>query len=83
MSLAVEARIGKKYAVYLPKSIAKAVGVKEGDKVLLRVEGEAIILEVIRDPIELALTGRKFASVKPEEVEAVSVEGQERFTSTP
>jgi len=69
--------------VYLPKSIAKAVGVKEGDKVLLRVEGEAIILEVIRDPIELALTGRKFASVKPEEVEAVSVEEQERFTSTP
>ncbi|MEM4412153.1 MAG: AbrB/MazE/SpoVT family DNA-binding domain-containing protein, partial [Thermofilum sp.] len=64
-------------------SIAKAVGVKEGDKVLLRVEGEAIILEVIRDPIELALTGRKFASVKPEEVEAVSVEEQERFTSTP
>ncbi|MCX8183258.1 MAG: AbrB/MazE/SpoVT family DNA-binding domain-containing protein, partial [Crenarchaeota archaeon] len=53
MSLTIETRVGKKYAIYLPKAIAKAVGVKEGDRVMLRVSGESIILEVIRDPIEL------------------------------
>lgn len=32
---------------------------------ILRVSGESIILEIIRDPIELAIAGKKFASVKP------------------
>lgn len=72
----METRVGKKYAIYLPKAVAKAVGVKEGDRVMLRVTGESIILEIIRDPIELALTGKKFAAVKPEEIEAISLEEQ-------
>ncbi|MBO3809972.1 MAG: AbrB/MazE/SpoVT family DNA-binding domain-containing protein [Candidatus Brockarchaeota archaeon] len=77
----METRVGKKYAIYLPKAVAKAVGLKEGDRVMLRVTEESIILEVIRDPIELALTGKKFASVKPEEIEAISIEEQAKNTA--
>ncbi len=83
MSLTVETRIGKKYAIYLPKAVAKAIGIKEGDRVMLRVSGESIILEIIRDPIELATVGKKFVSIKPEEVEAISLEEQAKQTENP
>lgn len=72
----MEARVGKKYAIYLPKAIVKAVGLKEGERVLLRVTGNKVVLEVLQDPIKLALSGKKFASVKPEQVEAISLEEQ-------
>lgn len=78
MSLTVEARVGKKYAIYLPKAVVEAVGLREGERVLLRVAGNTVFLESLRDPIELALSGRKFASIKPEQVEAMSLEEQAR-----
>lgn len=73
------ARVGRKYAVYLPRAVVEAVGLREGDGLLIRVEGGRIVLELVRDPIRLALAGRKFASVSPEEVEAVSLEEQARY----
>ena len=76
MSLTVKVRVGKKYAIYLPKAIVKAIGISEGERVLLRVAGNTVILESIQDPLELALSGKKFASVKPEQVEAISLEEQ-------
>lgn len=76
MSLAIEARVGKKYAVYLPRAVVEAVGLREGERVLLRVVENSVILETIRDPVELALSGNKFARIKPEEVEAISLEEQ-------
>lgn len=53
MSLAIKTRIGKKYAIYLPKAVVKALGLKEGEEVLLRVSGGALILEPLHDPIQL------------------------------
>jgi len=75
----VETRIGKKYAIYLPRAIVKALNLKEGDKITLKVVGTTIVIESIKDPIELALSAEKFASIKPEEVEAISVEEQEKY----
>jgi len=43
---------------------------------LLRVAGNTVILESLQDPIELALSGKKFASIKPERVEEISLEEQ-------
>ena len=74
MSLTVEARVGKKYAIYLPKAVVEAIGLKEGERVLLRVAGTTVILESLQDPIKLALSGKKFASIKPEQAEAISLE---------
>lgn len=76
MSLTVKTKIGRKFAVYLPKVIVEALDLKEGERVLLKVMGNALILESLKDPIELALSGKKFASVTPEQAEAISVEEQ-------
>jgi antitoxin MazE len=76
MTLIMEARIGKKYAIYLPKAIIEALGLKEGERVLLRVSGNTLILESLQDPIQIAISGKKFASMKPEQVEAISLEEQ-------
>lgn len=76
MSLTMEARVGKKYTIYLPKAIVEAIGLREGERVLLRVAGNTVILESLQDPIKLALSGKKFASIKPEQVEAISLEEQ-------
>ncbi|MGQ9469584.1 MAG: AbrB/MazE/SpoVT family DNA-binding domain-containing protein [Nitrososphaerales archaeon] len=76
MTLIMEARIGKKYAIYLPKAIIEALGLKEGERVLLRVSGNTLVLESLQDPIQIAISGKKFASMKPEQVEAISLEEQ-------
>lgn len=72
----MKSRVGKKYAIYLPKAVVEAIGLREGDKVLLRVAGNTVVLESLQDPLELALSGKKFASIKPEQVEAISLEEQ-------
>ena len=78
MSKAV-GKVGKKYAVYLPKSVAKAAGLKEGDKVEFEVSESAVALHAIRDPLELALRGSKFATVTADEIEETSMKEQERY----
>lgn len=82
MSLVVEARVGKKHALYLPKSFVEAVDLREGDTVLLKVSGNTVVLEVVRDPLHLAVSGKKFASVKPEQVEVISLEEQARYAKS-
>jgi len=79
MSLEVSAKIGKKFALYLPKSVVDTLKVKEGDRVKISVEGEKMIVEVIRDSIDLALHGKKFAKISAEEVEKISLEEQRNY----
>ncbi len=79
MSLTVEARVGKKYAIYLPRVVVKALGIREGEKVLLRVSSGVLVLEVLKDPIQLALSGTKFASINPSQIEAISLEVQAKY----
>ena len=79
MNLEVSAKIGKKFALYLPKSVVDTLKVKEGDRVKISVEGEKMIVEVIRDSIDLALHGKKFAKISAEEVEKISLEEQRNY----
>jgi len=79
-NLVFEARVGKKYAVYLPKAVVKALDLKEGDKLILSISGNSIIIEKLQDPIQLALSGKKFASLTPEQVEMTSIEEQKKYT---
>lgn len=78
MSLEVSAKVGKKFALYLPKSVVELLKVREGDRVKISVESGKIIVEVIRDPIDLALHGKKFAKMSAEEVERISLEEQKK-----
>ncbi len=79
MGLEVVTKIGKKFALYLPKSVVDELGVKEGDKVRITVEGKKMVVEVIKDPIDLALHGRKFARISADEVERISLEEQSKY----
>ncbi len=69
--------MGKKNMLYIPKSIAEAVGLREGVAVKLKVEDNRIIVEVVPDPFELALRGPKFAKISFEEFERESEEIQD------
>ena len=65
-------RVGKKGVIYLPKHIMRSLGVKEGDKVLMKVEGNKLVLEFVPDPLSLALRVKKWAKTTVEEFEAES-----------
>ena len=70
------ARVSKKYTLYIPKAIAEAAGIREGDVVELRVEGSRIIVEPVLDALSFALKGPKFAYTTFEEFERESEEVQ-------
>ena len=79
MKLRVEAKIGKKYAIYLPREVVRALGLREGDRISLTVSEKGILIEKVEDPIRLAIEGDKFASIKPEQVEGASLSEQEKY----
>jgi AbrB family looped-hinge helix DNA binding protein len=79
MSLTIEGYIGKKYAIYLPKAVVRVLGLREGGKVILKVSGNSLILEPLQDPIQLALSDKKFASMTLKQIEAISLEEQGKY----
>ncbi|BDR91862.1 AbrB/MazE/SpoVT family DNA-binding domain-containing protein [Vulcanisaeta souniana] len=79
--LEVRVRVSKKNTIYIPKAISEAVGISEGDYVILRVDGNRIIIERVEDPFEYALKVKKFAEVTFEEFERESEEVQDEYWS--
>ncbi|GAB6943800.1 AbrB/MazE/SpoVT family DNA-binding domain-containing protein [Vulcanisaeta sp. JCM 14467] len=77
--LEARVRVSRKNTIYIPKAISEAVGISEGDYVVLRVEGNRIVIERVEDPFEYALRVRKFAEVTFEEFERESEEVQDRY----
>lgn len=77
----VKGRVGKKFTIYLPKKIVKATDIREGDQIMIFVRDGDIVIKVIKDPIELALKGDKFATITAEEVEKISLEEQKKYES--
>ena len=69
-------RVSRGNMIRIPKAISEAVGISEGDYVVLRVEGNRIVIERVEDPFEYALRVRKFAEVTFEEFERESEEVQ-------
>ena len=72
MSLTLKVRIGRKDTVRLPKSVVKALKLNPRRKVLVNVLGNIATLQSLLDPLELVLTGRKFARIRPEQIERPS-----------
>ena len=70
-------RVGKKRAIYMPKRFLNVLGLKEGDLVVVRVEGKRIVIEKAPDPLLLAVTREKWASTTVEEFEEESEVEQE------
>lgn len=55
--LVVEVRVGRSRAVPIPKSIAEALGIGEGSRLLLELEGDRIVLRPIPNAVELSIKG--------------------------
>ncbi len=67
-------RLGRKYALYLPKDIVRALDLREGDKLLLEVKDNMLILR----PIPRLFKKRRYwseTSVNEFEVESEEVIG--------
>jgi len=76
LSQVFTSKVGKKGAVYIPKRICEMLGIDEEDKVLMKVEGDKLILEFMPDPLSLALKIRKWTKTTVEEFESES-EGEQ------
>ena len=73
-------KIGKKGAIYIPKHVFERLGISEGSKVLMKVEGNNLLLEFIPDPLTLALNVKKWAKTTVKEFEEESAVEQNEFT---
>lgn len=76
MSQTEISKVGKKRAIYIPKHICEQLGVKENDKVLMKVEDGRLILEFI--PVSLAMKIKRWAKTTVE-FEKESEEEQNEF----
>jgi len=73
LSQAKVIRVGKKGEIYLPRSFVRKLGMREGDRAILRVE-EGVVLEFIPDPLSLALSIKPWAEMTVEKFERDSKE---------
>ena len=75
MSLRV--KVGKKYAIYLPKKVVVRLGIEEGDVLLLDIdENNNLILRRVK---KILVKGRYWSETTPEEVEKIGEEISRRI----
>ena len=68
-------QIGKRNTIYLPKQVAEKLNLREGDKLILEIRGDTLILK----PVKSFLCKRKaWASIDVEEIESVGEEISKR-----
>ena len=79
MSLVVSVKVGKGYTVHLPKRVVEALGIREGDRLVLVVRGGSIVLRKAVDFFEVALRAPKKLKMTPEEAEEAGLEFQEEL----
>lgn len=69
-------RVGKKYAVYLPRRVVEALDIREGDRLILVIRGESLVLRKAVDFFEASLRSPKRLKMSPDEAEETSLEAQ-------
>lgn len=79
MNLTIISKIGKKFTIYLPRKVVNVLGIREGDRAEISINKEVIIIRVIKNPLELALHGEKFAEIPAEEIEEISLKEQRKY----
>jgi len=80
VNIVVETKVGKKRIIVIPKTIAEAVKISEGQRVRIMAAENKIVIEPVRDAVWLALYGRKIGKILPEEVEEESLREQENLS---
>ena len=72
MSQVFMLKVSKKGAIYLPKQVVEQLNISEGDRVLMKIEGNRLVLEFIPDPLSLALRIKKWTKTTVREFERES-----------
>ena len=70
MTISEKALIGKRYTIVIPKTIREKIGLKEGQKVLVRAESGKIIIEPLpNNPYRILeeIIGEPYNEAKDEE----------------
>jgi antitoxin component of MazEF toxin-antitoxin module len=70
--LTKEGKVAKKFALYPPKGIIEQLGLKEGQRVRYEVEGGKLVVGLLPDPTDLALTSKKWTRTSTRELERPS-----------
>ena len=79
MTLSARGKVAKKFALYPPKKMMDALGLREGQPVKYEVEKGKLVVEPLPDPLELALSGRKWAKTSVREFERQSEQEQQEL----
>jgi AbrB family looped-hinge helix DNA binding protein len=67
--LEFEVKVSRKRFVAIPKAVAERLGIVEGMKLKLYVEGSRIVLEPMRNALRFAVHGPKVGYIGFEELE--------------
>jgi len=78
-----EVKVSRKRLIAIPKAVADELGIEEGSRLRLRVEGDRIVLEPVRDAIWFAMHGPKVAYISFKELEEESEREQGRLAGNP
>ena len=80
---AFEVKVHSGRRITIPKTVADLLGIEEGSRLRLHVEGDRIVLEPVRDAIWFAIHGPTVAYVGFEELEEESESEQRRLADDP
>jgi len=78
-----EVKVHRGRRITIPKAVADLLGIGEGSRLRLHVEGDRVVLEPVRDALWFAVHGPKVAYVGFEELEEESESEQRRLADDP
>jgi len=67
--LTFEVKVHRGRRITIPKAVADLLGIEEGSRLRLHIEGDRVVLEPVRDALWFAMHGPKVANVGFEELE--------------
>jgi AbrB family looped-hinge helix DNA binding protein len=81
--LTFEVKVHSGRRITIPRAVADLLGIEEGFRLRLRVEGDRVVLEPVRDALWFAMHGPKVAYIGFEELEEESESEQKRLADDP
>ena len=81
--LTFEVKVHRGRRITIPKAVADLLGIGEGSRLRLRIEGDMVVLEPVRDALWFAIHGPKVAYISFEELEEESEREQGRLAGNP
>jgi len=78
-----EVKVHRGRRITIPRAVADLLGIEEGSRLRLRVEGDRVVLEPVRDALWFAMHGPKVAYISFEELEGESESEQKRLADDP